>query len=602
MGDPKKSTVVVVATLVAIAILFDDYLDENTFASTGLGVGAAALVGSKTTVGVGVAAAGKRALLQAVVGILRRVGGSFLVSLLANYALEGMRAQRSPQMAEIEKLKRSMGRLEALSARARQRGAGPGAEAGEEGAVEGQLEELRRLVGGLEQQLRALEAEQGAAEAVLRGAAAAPPPGEEGEGAGPVVELREKVAGLYERHEAAVRLFEERMREVQRQQERLSSRIARVGSELSLFALASQLPGVGASGPSGAAALLEELGLEDGSLLALLLKFQSDPGATRAALARALPPAAAAACVAALEGYAARVEPASQLELVFDRDGASEALRAALREGRERVLLVCPWVTTSAVTRRLLRDVRAFLDRNPAATLDVGFGYPRDWPPEALPDAEKWKYAGLFELLEALGPAYGPRLRVKGLATHEKYLCCDSRFALIGSHNFLSSRPQPQGAGPGGGGSASGAGAAREVGVRTTDGALIADLVARFDGDAGLPDWRPDAFLHAYRAWRASPSAPAPAPSLSSPSSSSPRPSRSALPAAPSGPAPASPPRKGRPAPRKPAPAPPPSLRPVEPSPSLQGTRHRRLTGAAKAPGGPLRRADGRLAGRGGDA
>jgi phosphatidylserine/phosphatidylglycerophosphate/cardiolipin synthase-like enzyme len=57
-------------------------------------------------------------------------------------------------------------------------------------------------------------------------------------------------------------------------------------------------------------------------------------------------------------------------------------------------------------------------------------------------------------------------LNLKVLGTHEKFLVCDRRFAMIGSHNFMSS-----------GASSS----EREVGIKTDSPETIDKLIELFD-------------------------------------------------------------------------------------------------------------------------
>ncbi len=58
-----------------------------------------------------------------------------------------------------------------------------------------------------------------------------------------------------------------------------------------------------------------------------------------------------------------------------------------------------------------------------------------------------------------------PNLKLKLIGTHEKYLVCDRSFAMLGSHNFLTS----------------GVGEEREIGMRTTDLKLIEKLIDRYE-------------------------------------------------------------------------------------------------------------------------
>jgi phosphatidylserine/phosphatidylglycerophosphate/cardiolipin synthase-like enzyme len=60
---------------------------------------------------------------------------------------------------------------------------------------------------------------------------------------------------------------------------------------------------------------------------------------------------------------------------------------------------------------------------------------------------------------------YPNRIHLKVLGTHEKFLVCDNSWALITSHNFLTSGASQR---------------AREVGLSTDDKNIIASLINRF--------------------------------------------------------------------------------------------------------------------------
>ena len=70
-------------------------------------------------------------------------------------------------------------------------------------------------------------------------------------------------------------------------------------------------------------------------------------------------------------------------------------------------------------------------------------------------------YNALGRLTE-LRSRFPHRMELKLLGTHEKYLICDRRFALMGSHNTLSSLDTLY--------------APREMGVKTTDTSIIEAL------------------------------------------------------------------------------------------------------------------------------
>jgi phosphatidylserine/phosphatidylglycerophosphate/cardiolipin synthase-like enzyme len=57
-------------------------------------------------------------------------------------------------------------------------------------------------------------------------------------------------------------------------------------------------------------------------------------------------------------------------------------------------------------------------------------------------------------------------MNLKLLGTHEKFLVCDRTFAMIGSHNFLTSNCHST---------------EREIGLKTNDKNIIENLIRRFE-------------------------------------------------------------------------------------------------------------------------
>ncbi len=76
--------------------------------------------------------------------------------------------------------------------------------------------------------------------------------------------------------------------------------------------------------------------------------------------------------------------------------------------------------------------------------IDIGWGH------ERLRGRLGWRYNALKDLRQ-LERDYFDHFRLKLLRTHEKFLVCDRTFAMLGSHNMLTSNAQS---------------AEREVGIR----------------------------------------------------------------------------------------------------------------------------------------
>jgi uncharacterized protein YjbI with pentapeptide repeats len=153
-----------------------------------------------------------------------------------------------------------------------------------------------------------------------------------------------------------------------------------------------------------------------------------------------------------------------QYQLVCDRPNSRAVLMEALSVAQERLIIVCPWLNCNSINDELLRKFRDCLNRGCA--IDIGWGY--------LGDRQKigkgWRYNALADLQE-LESAYPGQFSLNLLGTHENYLVCDSSFAMLGSHNFLTNSDQS---------------AEKEVGIRTDDCQIVKQLIERFDSSQVL--------------------------------------------------------------------------------------------------------------------
>ena len=171
----------------------------------------------------------------------------------------------------------------------------------------------------------------------------------------------------------------------------------------------------------------------------------------------------------------------SHYQLVSNRNESRQVLLEALDSAQERLIIVCPWLTRSAIDNQVIQKFRTLLNRN--VCIDVGWGHlsdigmnqPAQLCRQQLLDAvshksQGWKYNALPQL-EQLEQEYQGRFRLRLLGTHEKYLVCDRSFAMLGSHNFLTSGISSS---------------EREVGLRTNDPNFIEDLIKRFEDTKDL--------------------------------------------------------------------------------------------------------------------
>jgi phosphatidylserine/phosphatidylglycerophosphate/cardiolipin synthase-like enzyme len=150
--------------------------------------------------------------------------------------------------------------------------------------------------------------------------------------------------------------------------------------------------------------------------------------------------------------------PKYEYELVLGREQSRQALLEALSSVENHLILVCPWLCHHGFDLEIQNQLENLLIKG--VTIEIGYG--------KLSDIEKGKLTGFFyntlKQATTLTDKY-PNFKLKLIGTHEKYLVCDRSFAMLGSHNFLTS----------------GVGEEREIGIRTTDPNLIEKLIERYE-------------------------------------------------------------------------------------------------------------------------
>ncbi len=144
------------------------------------------------------------------------------------------------------------------------------------------------------------------------------------------------------------------------------------------------------------------------------------------------------------------------------------ALLEALRTAQNHLILVCPWPTDAGFDRDVIQLCNALLARG--TQLEIGWGHLKDIKEGKL--GKGFFYSALTEL-QNLRNRYRSSCKLKLLGTHEKFLVCDHSWAMLGSHNFLTSGNKS---------------AEREVGLQTNDPRIITDLISRFDNAKNLEE------------------------------------------------------------------------------------------------------------------
>ncbi|MEG4322327.1 MULTISPECIES: phospholipase D-like domain-containing protein [unclassified Microcoleus] len=145
--------------------------------------------------------------------------------------------------------------------------------------------------------------------------------------------------------------------------------------------------------------------------------------------------------------------------LVFNRRQIRKVLSDALENVQERLILVCPWLTSWA-TAVVIEKCEELINRG--VRIDIGWGKLEDLARDQI---DTFWYGALPKLRELQNKHPGS-LNLKELGTHEKFLVCDNNFAMLGSHNFLTSKESsPE----------------FEVGILIEDTNTIQNLINRFD-------------------------------------------------------------------------------------------------------------------------
>lgn len=160
-----------------------------------------------------------------------------------------------------------------------------------------------------------------------------------------------------------------------------------------------------------------------------------------------------------------------EYQLTIDRSGSRAVLMEALTLASERLILVCPWPNSYGVDLEVIQKLEELIKRN--VHVAIGWGHLNDIDKTSFSSAsirQRLKsHSNLYSALpklETLEQKYPDRFKLKLLGTHEKFIVCDRSWTMVGSHNFLTSGTKST---------------EREVGLRTNDPRIIADLIKRFD-------------------------------------------------------------------------------------------------------------------------
>lgn len=159
--------------------------------------------------------------------------------------------------------------------------------------------------------------------------------------------------------------------------------------------------------------------------------------------------------------------------LVQGRGESRQIFLEAIRTAETSLILVCPWLAYGIddEAKELIKSALA-----KKVSIDIGWGHLGDvnnqrplLSEENLLNSNKaqaWGGYSTFDWLNELQSAYPTLLTLRILGTHEKFLVCDRTFAMIGSHNFMSSGATSD---------------ERELGLKTDNPEIVNKLIKLFD-------------------------------------------------------------------------------------------------------------------------
>jgi hypothetical protein len=163
------------------------------------------------------------------------------------------------------------------------------------------------------------------------------------------------------------------------------------------------------------------------------------------------------------------------VEIVKGRSASRVMLLNALELAREQLIIVSPWLSKRSIDQDVLLRMNALLDRG--CRLAIGWGYSYDIrgihpdgrliqiskDGQCVVQVDSTRSYDAYPDLVKLRNQYPEQFELKLLGTHEKYLVCDRQFALMSSHNVLSSRETLY--------------APREMGWKTSDPDLLDEQI-----------------------------------------------------------------------------------------------------------------------------
>jgi hypothetical protein len=145
-------------------------------------------------------------------------------------------------------------------------------------------------------------------------------------------------------------------------------------------------------------------------------------------------------------------------ELIEGRGESRKVLCEALENAEEEIIIVCPWLGFG-FNDHIVKLCRDLLEKD--VEIKIGWGRNVDIDNDKLNSAYNENSYRLNELNQINYEKFSTKL----LGTHEKFIVCDRKFVMLGSHNFLTSTDQEK---------------ERELGIKTDDPRIIDQLIKMY--------------------------------------------------------------------------------------------------------------------------
>jgi hypothetical protein len=158
-----------------------------------------------------------------------------------------------------------------------------------------------------------------------------------------------------------------------------------------------------------------------------VIPFDEAPGEPEQAQARAVAEAVSAVA-------------ASDRSKVLQTHEHRPMLREALLEAQHELVIISPWLATSAVDAELLSWIEQSLRRNRELRIRIGYGIEQVGKTKR-PDRDQQE---ALKRLRKVSDRNRGRIELIEIGnTHQKVVICDDRYAIVTSFNFLSFKPRP---------------------------------------------------------------------------------------------------------------------------------------------------------------